>query len=1022
MKRSESYDISSCTDLYSLWNVKLLETFFSPASKGDEVWLQVDPAELDSLGPELGGDGGFLNAVRAGPSWGTFNRNGRLVQGDATDIVHRLNGLVAQRQAATKRSSNYLDPEMYSSTYSKYGAPTYLPFLAALVRSASLAEDGFYDHLRKALGLAPSWGSQQMEALECAWKDLEIWTKQTNGEFGLFKFRTLGGYSHIGVPRSQSIMSRRDCDLISRVFAQIGARPGQQFSANLAADIKLRATESLFLTAGFRDALSKPIFDEPINARLSALFEDWDGKVPSNTGMQGFANGDVAADCDDIEICLSLQAGNQYPWCVHWKVPPLRDSGEINLTRNGVEWRAQIRGTESATTSDTSQTIHSASCLALSDSASSDVEFHVDLTQDGNDRINFGSIYLRKAILRVFVWDFNGYTQRDELREHALPLNGPAYLLAAAGNTNQLCNWLKRESIDHLQIDTAGLPKGWMLVCIVNCGNLTQEQRNEMPDGEHERDQHRVIRLVGGRTVRRAGIKQYMSYDLPIIELDAPEGTALLTSGLKCDEECKSNDPAYRSGIRRFLVTPERLGPRSYAISAVFRGRQLGNATLRVAADSGEQVEVGHAFSLNPQGNPLRDVLGLRGVLATPLNNGSTNAPPYFPIFTRELGRLLQPEDVARKHSSAIAQFLDTLAQVGSIAYGPARDQLARLMAKTGSSISPTTILLDLRGRGHIEIEINTRGHLARIYSVPPTLYQLAITAQGKTVFGVLGSLRHQHWESLSRIGEDNLVYRYFASEGYFDVWRILTSNLNVLTSKANSNGFSIQTNPALPIAEWAATREEVRAQIELLAGESIGTGIRFPERLSPKSGSFFALPEIQFPASGPDSQLFRMEDRDTGKLQTYALGIDRYGIGLRFGFVRDSRWGIWIALGAFAEFVKRNHNISEASPWPIPYSPSDGIFWLPARISLPIILERALNLCGGSGPESMDIEGVIRQQSQLQPQHIALIRKIDGKEIASVSMVYEGMATGRWLAYRFVPEDIAILVACKVGGTIAKF
>lgn len=426
MIRSECYGISPPNDMYSLWNIKLLETFFSPASKGDEVWLQLDPAELGSIGPELGGDEGFLNAVQTGPSWGTFSRNGRFVQGAATDLVHRVTGLVSQRQAPNKRPSTYLDPGKYSSTYLTHDAPTYLPFLAALVRSASLAEDGFYIHLRAALKLGPIWGSQQMEALEPAWKDLENWTKNTNGEFGRFKFRTLGGYSHIGVPRSQSIMSRRDCDLISRVFAQVGARPGQQLSPKLANDVKLSAAGSPFLTAGFRDALNKPVFNEPINARLNALFEDWDGKVPSNVGAQGGVNGDAGAagEREDVELCLSLQEGNQYPWIVHWRVPPLRDCGEVILSRGNAEWLAPIRGTESTTTTnDTSHGIQAAARSALSDSGDRDVEFGVTVAEDGSARINLGRIFLRKAILRVFIWGYDGYTQRDELREHALPLN-----------------------------------------------------------------------------------------------------------------------------------------------------------------------------------------------------------------------------------------------------------------------------------------------------------------------------------------------------------------------------------------------------------------------------------------------------------------------------------------------------------------------------------------------------------------------------------------------------------------------
>lgn len=76
MPRTEIDNQSPEVDLFSLWNFKLLGVYFSPASKGDTVSLQVDPMELDTLAPELGGDEGFLKAARQGPSWGTLARSG----------------------------------------------------------------------------------------------------------------------------------------------------------------------------------------------------------------------------------------------------------------------------------------------------------------------------------------------------------------------------------------------------------------------------------------------------------------------------------------------------------------------------------------------------------------------------------------------------------------------------------------------------------------------------------------------------------------------------------------------------------------------------------------------------------------------------------------------------------------------------------------------------------------------------------------------------------------------------------
>ena len=80
--------ISEQRDDFVFWNIRLLESFFSPALSGEEVWLQVSPDELDSIGRDLGGDEGFVKAVRAGPPWKTVVRGG-YVYGEPGDLVAR---------------------------------------------------------------------------------------------------------------------------------------------------------------------------------------------------------------------------------------------------------------------------------------------------------------------------------------------------------------------------------------------------------------------------------------------------------------------------------------------------------------------------------------------------------------------------------------------------------------------------------------------------------------------------------------------------------------------------------------------------------------------------------------------------------------------------------------------------------------------------------------------------------------------------------------------------------------------
>lgn len=1020
MPRSDNEETTQPNEQFSLWNFKLLESFFSAASRGDNVWLQIDPVELDSLGTELGGDEGFLKAVRRGPSWGTLARDRYFSRGAPTDLAARVVGLVAQRNNRRLRPKAYIDPETYSAAYRDRDAPTYLPFLAALVRSAAIAERGFYPNLQNALQLGSNWGSQQMESLEIAWVDLQEWTLRTGGEFGKFKFRILGGYSHIGVPRAQSVMSRRDSELIPRIFAQVGARPGQKLTPALAQDVKSNALGSLFLTAGFRSALARTDFNDPIDARLKALFEDWDGKVPALTGMHRSGNGVAGVEDDrgDVELCLSLQDDDLFPWNIHWRVPPLLDSGEVILRRGDVHWIAPIRGTEQGSTvEDLCPSVQAAAIRALEASGNDNVEFEASLALDCGDKTKLGKVFLRKAILRVFIWGYDEYTSRYELHEHTLPRNGPAYLLTIASNARQLNSWLQRESIAHEMMDASGLPRGWTLVCVRECSTLTEEQRNDLPDGESERDQYRAVRLAGGRSVSRAGIRQYMAYDLPIIELDAPGDTVLESVGLTLEEVPRVGDTLHQTSIRRFHASFKTQGLRSFNIIASLYGKQLGSATLRVAADSGDQVEIGNSFSLDVYGNPRRDELGLRGTLTQHGNAGETAKSSSCEMSLRTLGRLLEAKDVTKAQSSAAAQFLDTLAQFGSIAYGPARDQLARLLARDGNRVSPSIMLLDLRSRGHLEIETNGKGHMTRIYAVAPMLYELASKFDGRMVFGVLGSLRSQHWKSLAALAGGCCVYYSGANEGFLSAWRVVASDRGTLERVAGANGFEVQRNPALRIAEWAATCEDVRERIGQMAGESLGTVTRSIEKLNSKNGRFFDAGEVPFASSGPACQLFRMEDRDTTGLRVYSLGVGRDGRGPRFGFTRDSRWGVWIALASFAEYVKEAYGHCDASPWPIPYLPEDGTILLPARVSLPIALERALNLCNGNGPETIEMVASCNPNIP----YLALTRAVDEKAFANVSWVYEGMANGKWLAYRYVPENIARLVASKLNGAVAN-
>ena len=992
-------------DLFSLWNAKLLDTFFSCASPGDEVWLQIDSAELDLIGPELGGDEGFLNAVRSGPSW-PFIRNGRLVRGNSADLVHRLQALVRQRLFPADKPRDYIDPGVFNPVYLGCKAPTYLPFLAALVRSSALYKKGYYEHLRKALELPDSWNSSHLAQLDGAWDDLQKWTRETNGRFGRFVPRKLGGYAHVGLPRAQCLMSRQDREESSRIFELAGLRSGQAWSRQVAHDVISYASEEL--SASFRDALSYKELRGPIEANLRSLFEEWDGTASAPSHRSDSPNELETSVCGQIELALSLPDGTGQ-WQAHWRVPPFREGSDVFLEREGIRWKAQVWGNERCSTlPDSHPCTITASHVVLAESALQDVYFQARLEEEGAEPVSLGRFVFPKAELRTLAWGFDYATQREELQECPLPRYGCAYLLATQRVAQRLFKWLQQ--VEHQVVKVDCLPVGWVLACVNDCSTLTEAQIDALPGAVGTNSALRPLAIVGGRSVTRASKRQYLSYDLPSLELDAPLGTTLRTSAALGLEELSSVIPDRKPGVRRFRMFLLDSTQKSFQITATNGNRELASITLRIAPDGGEQVTLGGHFSLDPQGHPQRTLSGLHGGLDEDASIGSSGFVNPLLATKESLGTPLHPLSILKIDSNPAVLFLDSLAKRGTLAYGTAKDQLTRLLFGCGESMQPDKVLLDLRCRGHIEIETSPRGHFTRIHAVRPALYQLPLITGGRQVYAVLGSLTRQQWRSLvTQVGLTS-IYQLDPIPALLPTWRILTGATTDADRIGAACGMASLPTQSMQIATWAANSDDVRIQIEHGAVESIGALEHNPQRLHPGKGYFIGVDSLA-PRSACD--LFRMDDRDIIRGRVYVLATRKENVA-RYGFLRDSRWGVWIALQAFAKFVKETFSIDDACPWPIPYSAKEHTLLLPARISLPVVLERALVLCSGQAPE------VVEAKSRSIDQRCIIVRQSDGKSIAVVSQVYSEMADGKWLLYKSVPSEVATIVANKLGATLA--
>lgn len=280
-------------DRFSEWNLRLLRSFFSEASKGEEVFLRVDKDLLDQIGQDIGGDSGFLEAVRKGPGWGDQSRS----------FTQSIIMLRKQRKTSGR---SYKDPGRFDPIYRGLRAPTYLPYLAALVRNDAENASAYYSGLLDDLELKHHFGSQEMEQVETVWADLAEWTKANDGRFGRFKLRRLGGYRFIGVPRSQSILKPSDVEDLARVFVQAQVRPGQELSDESLTQIlsEARATCSTF-TAGFQKALEIDDFEQPIRAAIHTAYSDWDGTLPSRGGSTSIVESPTSSS-NEGGFCIGI--------------------------------------------------------------------------------------------------------------------------------------------------------------------------------------------------------------------------------------------------------------------------------------------------------------------------------------------------------------------------------------------------------------------------------------------------------------------------------------------------------------------------------------------------------------------------------------------------------------------------------------------------------------------------------------------------------------------------------------------
>lgn len=989
------------TSTFSKWNLLLLTQYFSPSNENENVWLRTSRAELDTIGFQLGGTEGLIEAVKNGHEWLPL---------DHTNTSTIFEKLAIQRRLAL-RSDQYIDPGTLSSIYDGCNAPTYLPHLALWVLASSEeSNSGFYDTVANLLGRDLDNSATFKRAMLNVWEDLQRWSvEETGGLFGKFIVRALGGHAYVGIPKSQCMMSRQDEIGLHHLFQTCQLQPEHPLTQQSFGRLLEFGPNMHHLSAGLRKAMIDPIYRDPLFFMISEALSSWNGVVDTRGTRWGSGTAVQSGSRDEIGLSL-VPSEDAMSWSIQcrFKSSSMANRCELVIAGARISCRLELLGDYFCSIGIEHQALLQ---NMLDKSANEAIEVSTASSEEDEFEVGMGTRLLQipQRLFRIFCWDRFG----EYLIESNLPTSDSAYILVSMNSADEFLHFLNSERVPNIPHRTRGLPSGWSLICIEEVEDLTSVQRQWLSENDTSSASPLNLRFVGGQSIIQGRTKLYAFYDLPYLELEAPRDTEINAEGLTFHELEVNNQNQNNTTVKTFrieLTETERV---------VFRirarcGEIVANLTLRLSVPEGIGLGDTGVFSLDSLGRPSNDPkVGLQGII---FRSNEIQPTPEIPNSPVELSLGQLPNSISQNGSfqnTTAAQFLDFLAQAGSMTYGRARDQLYRLAAQAALDIEPTILLYELRSRGHLEIQTDIKGHAVRIYAVPPALYSLPIAYDSLPVFGVSGTLRLQHWVDLF-IRSDCMTFIEATDRVRLPVVRLVTLDLQTLKDLALSMDFLTAMEPADQISDWAASLAIANQSLASWGWENVLTELHQLQRLRPNSALFKAVKPAHMSVEPTVlRQLFRFDDPVVPKLQVHVLGsIDDDG-QTSFSFIQDSRWGVWIAIAAFAKMMRLRHGEQEADPWPIHYDENSRSLWLPARLRPPTLIDRALNLCAASAPIAVRVNG----QSNNDTDQVDLFA--GGELIGSVHRVYTEFKSGLWLCYRWVPKSVALKVSSLLGGTL---
>lgn len=251
---------------YLEWNYHLAKYYFNQEMAGREVVLFADKSIIEDIGRKYNADlEDFIESIKLGP-------DGLRKSGLCMKAYHLFQGWRDKR---------------------KY--PPYIAYLVLFVIAASTDTDtdysdkAYYPGLNKLLGLPEgSGGPASFEKMRELWDDLEKWSREELESIGRFSARILGPWRHVGLPQSQTLMTKKERRLLPLFFDEYGFDPS---SIPGESKLKKALADSRILHQRTRKLLRDQNKDTEHlrNALMELVLEDlklWDGAIPETDNLQ----------------------------------------------------------------------------------------------------------------------------------------------------------------------------------------------------------------------------------------------------------------------------------------------------------------------------------------------------------------------------------------------------------------------------------------------------------------------------------------------------------------------------------------------------------------------------------------------------------------------------------------------------------------------------------------------------------------------------------------------------------------